>query len=209
MKNRFMQILFVLIGLILPSAVAAQNGPVSNNTKLAIAPLQATVSIEPSDGQSVLYSPLAARVAGGKMESLIALSLKISNQETATIKLSKVKISFSGQPKVANTVYDTDFSIQPKKTATLNFNRDLNIRLPFPAPQGINIEMTFDGFTPVILSKPLKAHANPVAEGSYLFPAKATDLSAGEYWSGASGHPGSDQRFGYDMGVVALDPVTK
>jgi murein DD-endopeptidase MepM/ murein hydrolase activator NlpD len=208
MKTRFIQILFVLIGLILPSAVAAQNGFFSTPTRPAFAGPKVTVTVEPSDGKAVLYSPLSARVAGGKSESLVVLSLKISNQEAAAVTLSKVKVSFSGDPKVVNTVYDTDFSVQPNKTSTLNFNRAQNIHLPFPAPQGINIELTFDGFTPVIISKPLVAHANPVAQGSYLFPAKTTDLTVGEYWSGASGHPGSDQRFAYDMGVIARDPET-
>jgi hypothetical protein len=209
MKNRFIQVLFVLTVLILPSGVAAQNGFFSTTITPAFAGPNVKVSIAPSDGTSVLFSPLAAPVAGGKQESLIALSLNITNQEQVAVTLSKVKVSFSGDPQVINTFYDTDFSVQPGQTKTLNFSREQNIRLPFPAPQGINIQLTFSGFTPVILSKPLAAHVNKVAQGSFPFPAKVTDLKRGEYWSGASGHPGGDQRFAYDMGVVVFDPVSK
>lgn len=164
-----------------------------------------TVSVEPSDGAAVLYSPLAARIAGGEVEALVALSLRISHQEAAAIKLTKVKVSFTGQPTVADVIYDTDLSIQPNKPETLDFDRAKNIILPFPPPQGIKIELTFNGLSPVTVSKPLAPHVNPVTEGSYLFPARTFDLAEGEFWSGASGHPGSDQRFGYDMGVVGWD----
>jgi hypothetical protein len=212
MKKTLTQILFVLIALMLPTAAAAQNGFFSTTPNPAFAGPKVTVTLEPFDGKAVLFSPLSARVAGGKQESLIALSLKISNQEKNTVKLSKVKVSFSGDPQVANTVYSPNFSILAGETKTLDFGHTQNIRVPFPAPQGINLELTFDGFTPVILSKPLAAHVNPVAQGSYLFPAKASDLKEGEYWGGSSGHKAGgdtgkppEERFAYDMGVAKLN----
>lgn len=202
-----MQILFILIALVLPATAAAQNKFFSTTINAPLAGPNVIVTVAPFDGTSVLFSPLAAPIAGGKQESLVALSLKINNQENVAVKLSKVKVSFSGDPQVVSTFYETNFSVAAKKTSTLHFSREQNIRLPFPAPQGINIELTFDGFTPVILSKPLTAHVNALPQSSYLFPAKTSDLNAGEYWSGASGHPGSDQRFAYDMGVVIRNPA--
>ncbi|HKQ77304.1 MAG TPA: M23 family metallopeptidase [Blastocatellia bacterium] len=204
MKFKLTIAIFVLAGLALPAAVAGQNGQFSNKITSAPAP-KISVAIEPSDGDSVLYSPLAARTAGGEMEALVALALRINNQEDTAIKLTKVKVSFTGAPKVADVFYETNLSIQPNKTARQDFDRTKNIILPFPPPQGIKLELTFNGFSQVTISKPLAAHVNPVAEGSYLFPAKTSDLGSGEFWSGASGHPGSNQRFAYDMGVVGWD----
>jgi hypothetical protein len=205
MKFRLTLAIFTLAGLALPAAISGQNGQFSDKITSAPAP-NVTPEIEPSDGNAVLYSPLAAHHSGGEVEAMVALSLKISNQEATAVKLTKVQISFTGQPKVADVIYDTDFSVNPKTTRTLHFDRTKNIILPFPPPQGIKIGLTFNGFSVVTISKPLAPHVNPVAGGSYLFPAKTSHLTPGEFWSGGSGHPGSDQRFGYDMGVAGWDP---
>lgn len=204
MKIKLTLAMFILAGLALPAAIAGQNGQFSNKITSAPGP-KVSVDVEPSDGKAIIYSPLAAATAGGEMEAMIALAFRISNQESAEVKLTKVKVSFTGQPKVAGVFYETNLSIQPNKPARQDFDRTKNIILPFPPPQVIKLELTFDGFSPVIITRPLAAHLNPVAEGSYLFPARASDLGQGEFWSGASGHRGGNQRFGYDMGVVGWD----
>jgi murein DD-endopeptidase MepM/ murein hydrolase activator NlpD len=209
MKHKLMTILLVLFALLLPVTATAQNAFFSTTPNPAFAAPNVIVSIEPFNGTSVLFSPLAAHVKGGPQESLVVLSLKISNQEKATVTLSKVKVSFSGNPQVADTIYNTSFSVQAGKTATLDFGHTQNIRVPFPAPPSIKIELTFNGFTPLVVSKPLVAHANPVPQGSYLFPAKSGDLLEGEYWGGSSGHKAGgttnkppEERLAYDMGVA-------
>jgi hypothetical protein len=203
MKIRLLQLLCVWIGLILPTAAAAQNGLFATRAKPALAAPKVTVLIEPSDGTAILYSPLSPQVAGGKGQSLIVLAFKIINQEADTVKLRKVVISFPSPPKFTNVVYEPNFSVQPGKIKTLELDQTENIRISYPAPSQINFEITFEGFTPITISKPLVAYKNMVTGGSYRFPTKATDLAEGEYWSGASGHKG-----GGDTGKPGEDMPT-
>ncbi|HBY80716.1 MAG TPA: hypothetical protein DEG47_27750 [Cyanobacteria bacterium UBA11148] len=185
-----------------------------------------TVTVEPMEGGSVVYLPVAPPTAKDEPGSQVALKLLLDNQKgSSDVHLIKIKIVFGIAPDVdfvAPVIYDKDsvaqkdlfpFLIEKEKKRTFSFSRSSkdNIKLPSPPPPGFTLELFFEGFdTPVTVSNlKLAPHANPTPEGSYRFPAKASDLKPGQYWSGAASgtesHHSGDERFAHDMGVIAWD----
>src|ERR1051325_4364385 len=98
------------------------------------APPNLVVTVEPSDGGNVVFLPVAAGTAKGQPQALLALQLTLKNQGAAPLRLNKVKVSFTGPPFAAATLYNTDFTVDGGKTKTLSFSEDQNIKLSFPAP---------------------------------------------------------------------------
>jgi Peptidase family M23/Repeat of unknown function (DUF346) len=158
--------------------------------------------------------------------------LTITNNESSTIHLKQVELSFAAPPTVANATMPvpsnwvptggSGVNIGPGASATWNFLRDTlsnglfendTVLLPIPAPASVTLSLTFDGFTPWTETKTLAAHKNPVTGDAYLYPAQFDDLLAGEFWAASSnthatGSQGS-QLFAYDMNVVAWDSAKK
>ena len=184
------------------------------------------VTVEPMEGGSIVYLPVAPPTAKDQPGSQVALKLLLDNDQGSDVHLIKIKIVFGIAPDVdfvAPVIYDKDsvaqkdlfpFLIAKGKNRTFNFSQNSkdNIKLPSPPPPGFTMELFFDGYdTPVTVSNlKLSPHANPTPKGSYRFPAKASDLTPGQYWSGASSgtvsHHSGDQRFAHDMGVIAWSP---
>src|SRR5580704_11112516 len=59
-----------------------------------------TVVIEPSDGDSIVYEPTARKDTNDTPHGVICLMLNITNNETKTIHLNQVTLSFGGPPAV-------------------------------------------------------------------------------------------------------------
>ncbi|HUE86497.1 MAG TPA: peptidoglycan DD-metalloendopeptidase family protein [Vicinamibacterales bacterium] len=91
---------------------------------------------------------------------------------------------------------------------------DRDLPLPLPASVRIEVYIDFDP-TPLELNYGLAIRENPVPNGAYFFPGKASDLAAGQYWAFGTRHvvdsgggggtlnpSGGTQRYALDMDVV-------
>ena len=169
-----------------------------------------TVGVEPFESGKVVFSPLAAKTSNDKPNAQLALKLSIKNNEANQVHVNQLKVSFVGPPQVGATTIPLSLDIAAHTTATWFFSTENNIILPVPAPGTVKIELSCNGFnTPASLSLPLTAHKSPVPGQSYGFPARASDLRLGEYWTGVSAKHGAagdgSQLFAYDMGVAGWD----
>jgi hypothetical protein len=173
-----------------------------------------SVSVEPSVGGAVVYEPVAPETAGGPAHGLLALRLGLTDIDDHALHVNDIEVSFPGQAAVPPHSYPVDVSLSVGGQQVWNFTRSDEIVLPAPAPAQVRLKVWADGYAaPFTLTMPLKPHVSPVAGGSYLFPAKASDLRLGEYWSASAGthdtgYQGS-QLFAYDMEVVAYDAASQ
>ena len=187
-----------------------------------------TVTIEPTDGTSIVYEPVARKDTKSDRSGVICLLLTIKNNESKSIHLNKVSLAFTAPPSVptANIAVPMNWwppggsgvNIAPGGQASWNFLREGgendSVVLPSPAPASATLSLFFDGFSsPWSVTKPLAPYKNPVSGDAYLFPAQSDDLLAGEFWGAASNTHGTgasgSQLFAYDMNVVAWDDDKK
>lgn len=170
------------------------------------------ITIEPFESGSVVYESLAPKTLGANANGQLSLMVKLRNAGTQSVHANKIVVSFIGQPLVGPTTIPIAIDIAASTTVTWFGETANNILLPVPAPSQTKVDVWCNGFSdPATVVFPLKSHLSPVVGGSYNFPAKASDLRIGEYWSGrAAAHAagGSLQAFAYDMGVMAFDLVT-
>ena len=136
--------------------------------------------------------------------------LRITNNESAAVVVNTIALSFVPPPVVTPVAIAVNISVGSAETTLWNFATADNIFLPDPTPPTFTVSIWCNGFTdPKTIALALDPHSNPVTGGAYLFPARADDLSDGEFWQGISGKHspagGGVQLFGYDMGVVAYD----
>lgn len=201
-------------------ALAAGGGEATAGAEPLPAAPSLSVTVEPSENGAVVYLPVAPKAAGQSPEGLLALRLSIKNNGDAPVHLNKVELSFVGPPAVADVSIAADRNINKGATTVWTTTFDgknkvyTNIHLPSPAPSSFKLRLYCDGFdAPAESSHRLVPHKSPTPQGSYLFPARSSDLLPGEYWSArsdahANGSQGS-QLFAYDMGVAAYDPIEK
>jgi len=186
-----------------------------------------TVAIEPSDGSSIFFEPVARKDTNSPASGLICLLLTITNHEGQSVHLNKVTLEFAGQPNVATATIPVPANWWPPSGSGVNIPagamRSWNflreggendaVVLPIPAPSSVTVNLFFDGFSaPWKATRALAAYQNPVAKHAYLFPAHFDDLRSGEFWGASSnthatGSSGS-QLFAYDMNVVAWDDAS-
>ena len=169
-----------------------------------------TITVEPSNAGTILYLPLAPKSTNDPARGEVTLALTIHNNEPLPVQLIDLTVSFIGSPAVPAKTISVDLNLPGHGTAGWNFAKANDIVTPFPAPSQIRLSFNCLGFDqPAVLTLPLVV-AGPPVPGGFDFPASASDLRIGEYWTGQSlthdaGANGS-QLFAYDMGVVGLDP---
>jgi hypothetical protein len=168
------------------------------------------VTVEPSENGKVVYLPLAAKTTNDVQNAQLAMKLFIQNNENHSVTVTGVNVTTSQ----TSSNISINLEIPANSAKSWFFPKEAIIILPNPAPTSVQISLDCTGCqTTNYLTLPLSPHASPVAGGSYRFPAKASDLRQGEYWSGASAShaPAGDggQLFAYDMGVVDWDPDTQ
>jgi hypothetical protein len=185
------------------------------------------VELRPEVGGKLVTWPLAAPSAADAVTSQVEIDLVLQNGG-GNLTFDHARLRFTGPPAVADKVLNdavrrscngngsVTMASDPVFPAgqTCRFVLLPDLRLPFPAPASITIEMHFAGFDPLTIVRPLAPHVNPTPTGSYRVPARATDLPAGTYWSGRASHDGSHHRtsetqaMAYDMGVVRFDSAS-
>jgi hypothetical protein len=180
-----------------------------------------SVAVEPFNGTSVVYEPVAPKDTNSQGLALLCLELSITNHENSIVHLNQVSLSFSSPPSVPDSVISVPpnwggagVNIAPGATGVWNFVRAQSendtVVLPAVAPASFTLSLFFDGFSsPWTVSLPLAAHQNPVPGGSYVHPARFDDLRAGEFWVTSSNSHGTgaegSQLFAYDNVVWAYD----
>ena len=180
--------------------------------------------VTPTDGNSLLLS----RTAAGNPLDPPTFQLKadayISNSSGTDESITFVTFSYpgSGIPDRTYTpqAFDSDgvaslFSIPASDTGRVPIYDGLGRDLPLPLPSTVHIEITF-GFDPdpLELDYDLALRDNDLPLGAYFFPAKASDLPDGQYWSFGTRHvvdsgggggtlnPSTrSQRYALDLGV--------
>ncbi len=173
----------------------------------AVAQPKVKVDIQPTENNKVVYASIAGNVKDNKPHAHLALLLKITNQDSKSLTLEKIVISYiiAATEFTASTIPMN--TIVPKN-GFIHWNqvRENISNIPFDKPEKLKLALHFKDYTnkPVEVIKDLKKHASPVTGSSYLFPAKTSDLRINEYWQTASTHGPSangSQLFAYDMGV--------
>jgi hypothetical protein len=167
------------------------------------------ITVEPLESGKVVYSPLAPKTSNDQPQGQLSLKLSIKNNEGQQVHVNQLKISFIGPPSVSAVTIPLNLNIGSNATETWFFATENNIILPVPAPGQIKLSISCNNFTnSKDVTLPLAGHKSPTAEQSYGFPARASNLRLGEYWSGVSAKHGAagdgSQLFAYDMGVVAF-----
>ena len=171
-----------------------------------------TIAVEPANGGSVMFLPLAPKTANDKAQGEVALQFTFTNNELKSVHVTGITVSFTGSPAVPSVMIPLNLNIPAHGGMNWAFDKANDITVPFPAPGHIVFAVTCQGFSqPAKLTKTLIAAGAPVP-GGFEFPAKASDLRIAEYWIGQSlthdtGNNGT-QLFAYDMGVAGLDPDT-
>jgi len=220
-SNRFHRAIVTLfvVGLGWATLAAAGQEPVFQGGFGTPSP-QAAVTVEPEENGYVLYSPISRGTSddsGSDDGAQLSLKLRVSNTGLSSLHLTKTIVSFAGPPFAASAAFETDKVISPSQTATVHLQDNVvlpgvnfNFKLSEPPPHHVIIELHFLGYNQTVsLARPLAPHQNATVEGSYLFPAKHSDLKPGEFWSGSSSgiasHHDDDERLDFDMGVVRWD----
>jgi hypothetical protein len=180
-----------------------------------------TISVEPSEAGKVVYLAEAAPTKDKPLTARLFLQLAITNGEATTITLDKLSLLFNNsQPGIVTRPIHwlqkdgtyTPVKIDPGKTQLWWFQKPGDeVILPAPAPTSVTLAISVEGFHfAAVATRPLAAHRAPTPEGSFLFPAHASDLRATEYWqTHGDTHEMSgngSQSFAYDFGVIGLDP---
>ena len=170
----------------------------------------------PKDGNSITVGRVAAKNPLDPPTWQLNAALNLLNNESSRIGLDKVVTSYPGSAVPSTTAFWSG-GIDAGANGVLNTTDGIvsNRQFPFPLPTSVRFEIFFDNFDhPVAFQFPLSARNNDVANGSFYFPAKESDLGAGQYWNygtrhavdDGSGSPsGGSQRWGYDLGVVRWD----
>jgi hypothetical protein len=170
------------------------------------------VVVEPSEGGNLVYLPLAGKTSNQARQGHLALRFLITNTGAKNVRLRNVSLTFAGGNPAPVSIR-ANLRIDAGATGGWHFRTANNILLPQPAPASVEISLKFPGYDALKLTRPLAAHASPVAGGAFLFPSSASDLRVGEYWTAsATTHPEAGdggQLFAYDMSVSGWDPDKK
>jgi hypothetical protein len=196
------------------------------HTPLAAVPTDITFSsITPIASGDLLVARTAANNPLDPPTFQLKADVFISNMTSTNQSVSLVTISYPGAALTPFTYQPLTFpSGQPAALFQLvagDVSRvpvydGLDRDLPLPLPANVRIEV-YVGLDPVPLELNfgLAIRDNPVPNGAYFFPAKASDLAAGQYWAFGTRHvvdsgggggilnpSGGTQRYALDMDVV-------
>lgn len=148
---------------------------------------QLEVAPEPAAGGASLTLPLALLQEGGDRQAQLFLRLAITNHQATTVHPSKLVLSFSSPPLIADVAISLDFDILGGATKIWAFDTSDNVLLPYLTPTSVELRVFADGFSePVRSTWSFLPQISPVANGGHPFPARAADLGPGEHWFGRS-----------------------
>ncbi len=190
-------------------------------TAMAQAPPAEIESMHPIDNGVFQVARIAPSKQGGPQRWGVRAHFFVKNTGGATIELRKISLGYPGSPQAGGIVQllnDTDDDpnvdsrdVLPGESNVFTIDDGVSNRnLVFPVPNQIRIRLSFDGFAdPLDFQAPMGVYTNRVLGGSYLFPAKRSDLRFGQHWSVGIHAFHRAQKFGYDFGVSRYDRSQK
>ena len=98
------------------------------------------ISVEPTEGGSVVYLPLAPRKAGGAANAQLSLRLQIASNESARVKLTSISISFPGTA-VSGRTHSVDIDVEAHAMYAWYNGADKNLLIALPVPGVIAIDL--------------------------------------------------------------------
>ena len=107
---------------------------------------------EPEESGRIVYLALAPKTNGAAREGQLSLKLIITNNETTSVKVTMVNLTFQGGPAVEDMSYSpmlsdgqgnpVDFDISAGATEMWFFQPADSVLLPQPAPHRVRVEVT-------------------------------------------------------------------
>ena len=183
--------------------------------------------MHPVDNGVFQVARIAPTTKDGKERWRVRAHFFVRNNGTGTVKLAKLSIGYPGGAPLAWTKNATDTDadaavdsreIAPGKTGLFTMEDGLAKKggtfadrsLFFPLPREIRMALAFEGYDQrVVYRAPLAVWKSQAQPNGYLFPAKSSDLKAGEAWTVGIHAMSRDQKFGYDFGVSRWDATAK
>lgn len=163
--------------------------------------------VEPRESGALVYAPMAAASLWNQEMGQLAVVVAISTFEPAPVQLESMRVELRGPDAHHERVYPLDLVVRPGAVAWWS-PRNAYETMLFPLllpPTEARLEFRAVSFSePMSLTFSLRPHRAATASGSYLFPARASDLN-GEYWATATVPHASggnaQQIFAHDLGV--------
>jgi murein DD-endopeptidase MepM/ murein hydrolase activator NlpD len=189
-------------------------------------------SITPVDGTDLIVARTAANNPLDPPTFQLKADIFFDNSGCCSTDVTSVTISYPGSgigsftytPQTFTDEVGEPFFIGRDCCTDLGDRRlpvydGLDRDLPLPLPPTVVIDVYFDSDpTPLSLQFGLKLHDNATPLGAYFFPAKQSDLGAGQYWRFGTRHTvdagggggilnptGGSQRYALDADVVRWD----
>ena len=180
--------------------------------------------ITPIDGTTLLVARTAADNPLDPPTFQLKADIYINNAGGSDQEVASVEFSYPGSgisdrtytPMSFTDGVGSNFVMPAGDEGRVPVYDGLGRDLPTPLPSTVRIEVLFDGDPdPLVLQFSLAFRDNPIPLGAYFFPARASDLDAGQFWifrtrhtvdaggGGGTLNPSTrSQRYGLDMGVA-------
>ncbi len=195
-------------------------------TAMAETPPADIQSLQPVENKAYQVARIAPFQHGGAERWRVRAHFTVQNNGKTAIKLAKTFVEYPGGPPVIGI--DAEDSnddpaidsriIGPGKSAVFIAEDGMarptgkpgDRSLFLPVPTRMLISLRFEGYSEVVShGVALQTYHNKTPQGSYRFPAKHTDLAAGERWTVGIHAFSRSQKFGYDFGVSRYDAAAK
>ena len=141
-----------------------------------------TTAVEPFEGGSLVYLPLAAKTAyDNQLIALILLNFSITNNEISPVNVTSISLKFSSPPVYGpETNSGAPFPVAPNQTvveADAGFGVPIVFILPIPTPKEFILSVTCKGYSdPAQITLPVAPYSAP--NGGYHFPSSALPFNA-------------------------------
>lgn len=174
--------------------------------------LNATLEVlEPMENGAVVFEKIAPPKIGAAYQGRISMRMRVTNNETKTIKITKFEImdqvvsSFPAPIEIKPGAAFTFQNCRCENADKVLLGKALVINEPFPFAVKVEAYVQNQS-TPLAKVVSIRPHTN--VGGPLPFTWKASDLRQNEAWATGSDHASDHQVFALDMGVVGWNKST-
>lgn len=177
--------------------------------KGASAPANIEFSMEPIEGDYVLFHPTPGFTSQKTPMAQLSILVTIYNKGTETVDLDKVVLEYKkGNTTIKKNVYlpADKLLIEPLHAANWQNSREYHengdvVFLEAPFPNKVKLSFYFKNYKGALsVTKKLKPYGQALG-----LPFSTSDFGEDEFVSGYSMHGGGSQVFAYDLGVAAFE----
>src|SRR5262245_20159363 len=93
-----------------------------------------SIVTEPEESGHIVYLAMAPKTNGAPRQGQLSLKLIVTNNESAAVTITGVKLSFQGSPALAAASYVPNLAVGAGATAAWFFQVADSVLLPQPAP---------------------------------------------------------------------------